>query len=126
MSLHTVSIREWRQCTRQLILLMLVYIHQFLHSLFFSAGAGAFQATSYQDGYTEDSETVKDFWAIADSLDGVQKKKLLMFVTGEFLFSSRDLSFSDTRHGGVCLKLNFISSAEKEASGVAAFFFLLW
>lgn len=40
------------------------------------------QATSYQDGYTEDSETVKDFWAIADSLDGEQKKKLLMFVTG--------------------------------------------
>ncbi|PFH32424.1 putative E3 ubiquitin-protein ligase [Besnoitia besnoiti] len=39
-------------------------------------------ATSYQDGYTAESQTVQDFWAVADALDSAQKKKLLMFVTG--------------------------------------------
>lgn len=39
-------------------------------------------AVKYQDGYTKESQTVKDFWDVAHSLTDEEKKRLLFFVTG--------------------------------------------
>lgn len=37
----------------------------------------------YEDGYTRDSQTIRDFWAVAHALTAEEKKKLLFFTTGE-------------------------------------------
>lgn len=40
------------------------------------------KATDYENGYTEKSQTIIDFWSIVHSLPLESKKKLLEFTTG--------------------------------------------
>ncbi|EFO20031.1 hypothetical protein LOAG_08458 [Loa loa] len=38
--------------------------------------------TKYQNGFTETSQTVKDFWTVAKAMSTEEKKMLLQFITG--------------------------------------------
>jgi len=40
------------------------------------------KSSRYQDGYEENSETIKHFWQIVHSLSIEEKKKFLSFLTG--------------------------------------------
>lgn len=40
------------------------------------------QSTEYEGGFTADSQTIKDFWAIVHGLSMESKRKLLQFTTG--------------------------------------------
>uniref|UniRef100_A0A915Q1Q2 HECT-type E3 ubiquitin transferase n=1 Tax=Setaria digitata TaxID=48799 RepID=A0A915Q1Q2_9BILA len=40
------------------------------------------QCTKYQNGFTESSQTVKDFWTVAKAMSTEEKKMLLQFITG--------------------------------------------
>lgn len=40
------------------------------------------QSTEYEGGFTNDSQTIKDFWAIVHGLSMDSKRKLLQFTTG--------------------------------------------
>ncbi|MCP9258111.1 Ubiquitin protein ligase E3A [Dirofilaria immitis] len=40
------------------------------------------QCTKYQNGFTETSQTVKDFWTVAKAMNTEEKKMLLQFITG--------------------------------------------
>ncbi|KAL4002772.1 HECT-domain (ubiquitin-transferase) family protein [Acanthocheilonema viteae] len=40
------------------------------------------QCTKYQNGFTETSQTVKDFWTVAKAMSTEEKKMLLQFITG--------------------------------------------
>lgn len=46
-------------------------------------------AAKYQDGYTKESQTVKDFWEVVHSLTDEQQKRLLFFVTGNIFVSTK-------------------------------------
>jgi ubiquitin-protein ligase E3 A len=61
------------------------------------------KATSYDNGYSRESDTVKHFWEVVHALTETEKKKLLFFATG----SDRSpigglgrLDFVVARHGG--------------------------
>jgi ubiquitin-protein ligase E3 A len=45
------------------------------------------QSTEYDGGYTNESQTIKDFWCIVHALTLDLKKKLLQFTTGKLMFS---------------------------------------
>jgi len=40
------------------------------------------KAARYQDGFEEDSETIKHFWQVVHSFSHEEKKKFLSFLTG--------------------------------------------
>ncbi|EJW81873.1 UBE3A protein, partial [Wuchereria bancrofti] len=40
------------------------------------------QCTKYQNGFTETSQTIKDFWTVAKAMSTEEKKMLLQFITG--------------------------------------------
>ena len=40
------------------------------------------KAATYQDGYEEDSETIKLFWEVVHGFNDEEKKKFLLFLTG--------------------------------------------
>uniref|UniRef100_F1KTF0 HECT-type E3 ubiquitin transferase n=1 Tax=Ascaris suum TaxID=6253 RepID=F1KTF0_ASCSU len=40
------------------------------------------QSTRYQNGFTETSQTIKDFWTVAKAMTNDEKKMLLQFITG--------------------------------------------
>ncbi len=62
------------------------------------------KSSRYQDGYEENSETIKHFWQIVHSLSIEEKKKFLSFLTGcdrapidglgNFIFDFIDLYFN--------------------------------
>lgn len=45
---------------------------------------GLEQNTRYDDGYTKDSQTIKNFWAVVHSLDESEKKLFLKFFSGRY------------------------------------------
>ncbi|KAL4169032.1 hypothetical protein KRP22_009961 [Phytophthora ramorum] len=50
------------------------------------------EATHYEDGFTEDSGTIRDFWVVVHALPLEDKKKLLRFATGSDRVPIRGLS----------------------------------
>ncbi|EEY68879.1 HECT E3 ubiquitin ligase, putative [Phytophthora infestans T30-4] len=50
------------------------------------------EATHYEDGFTENSEVIRDFWIIVHALPSEDKKKLLRFATGSDRVPIRGLS----------------------------------
>ncbi|KAJ0179215.1 hypothetical protein K1T71_004927 [Dendrolimus kikuchii] len=65
------------------------------------------KSTEY-DGYTADSQTIKDFWSIVHSLDLDDKRKLLQFTTGSDRVPVGGLSHLKlviARHGPDCDRL---------------------
>ncbi|KAF4324329.1 hypothetical protein BBO99_00003235 [Phytophthora kernoviae] len=50
------------------------------------------EATHYEDGFTEDSNCIRDFWVIVHALPLEDKKKLLRFATGSDRVPIRGLS----------------------------------
>ncbi|KAG1687004.1 hypothetical protein DVH05_005744 [Phytophthora capsici] len=50
------------------------------------------EATHYEDGFTENSEIIRDFWVVVHALPLEDKKKLLRFATGSDRVPIRGLS----------------------------------
>lgn len=60
------------------------------------------QVANYQDGYTEDSQTIQFFWEAIEELNEDEKKKFLFFLTGwdrAPINGLSDLKFNISRHG---------------------------
>lgn len=60
------------------------------------------KSTHYQDGYTAESQTIKNFWEVVTNFNEEEKKKFLFFCTGcdrAPINGLGDMKFFISKHG---------------------------